>query len=155
MKDLRYKAICGTLACSMVVGILSRWEGKSTVAYLDLVQVPTICYGYTHNVKLGDIKTDTECTALLKSEVLKVDTVLMKHVRIDLEPHQRAAFISWVYNVGEGNLRSSTLLRRLNAGDITGACNELPKWIYAKGRKINGLLKRRLAERAICLGETK
>jgi lysozyme len=61
------------------------------------------------------------------------------------------AIVSFTFNVGEGNLRRSTLLRKLNAGDIVGACNELPRWNKAGGRVLPGLVKRRAEERALCL----
>jgi lysozyme len=72
-----------------------------------------------------------------------------------LPDYVRAALISWMYNVGEGNARNSTLIRKLRAGDITGACNELPRWSYAKGKHIRGLYNRRKDEQQLCLGEKK
>jgi lysozyme len=62
-----------------------------------------------------------------------------------------AALTSFAYNVGIDNFRKSTLLRKLNAGDIVGACNELPRWNKAKGQVLPGLVKRREAERQLCL----
>lgn len=155
MKNLRYAALCVSATCSLAAGVIMGWEGKSNKAYLDLVQVPTICYGTTKNVRLGDIKTDDECNKLLIDEVLRIDAILDRTVKVKLKDHERAAFISWIYNVGEGNFYSSTLLRKLNAGDVKGACNELPKWVYAKGQRLRGLENRRSDERRLCLGETK
>ena len=68
-----------------------------------------------------------------------------------IPPATRAALGSFVYNVGAGNFQSSTLLRKAKAGDLVGACNELPRWVYAKGQKLNGLVRRREAERQLCL----
>lgn len=150
---LRHAALAGSLAISLATGTIMGWEGKSNKAYLDLVRVPTICYGTTYNVKLGDLKSDTECHALLMDEVLRLDAIITRRVTVELKPHERAALISWMYNVGETAFYKSTLLRKLNAGDVTGACNELPKWVYAKGKKINGLVNRRADEQALCLGK--
>lgn len=139
-------AIC--LGISFVAG----WEGKRNSAYLDLVKIPTICYGHTKDVSIGDIKSDKECEELLTSEILYFNTIVDKHVTVSLSDNQRAALISFVYNVGESNFKRSTLLRKLNAGDYIGACNELPRWVYAGGKQVQGLLNRREAERLLCLG---
>lgn len=153
--NLRQTVLVGTTVLSLAVGSIIGWEGKSNKAYLDLVQVPTICYGTTYNVKLGDIKTDNECTKLLMDEVLRIDAIITRTVKVPLKDHERAALISWIYNVGEGSFYGSTLLKKLNRGDVTGACNELPKWVYADGKKLRGLVNRRADERLLCLGEKK
>jgi lysozyme len=149
MKNLRYAGF----ALSIAVGLIAGWEGKENRAYLDLVKVPTICYGYTNNVRLGDVKNDTECTRLLWQEVERVDAIVTKTVHVPLQAHERAAFISLIYNVGEGNWYNSTLLKKLNQGDTKGACNQLPRWVYAKGKKLQGLVNRRADEQKLCLGE--
>ena len=63
----------------------------------------------------------------------------------------KIAFVSWAYNVGTGAACRSTLVRKANAGDIAGACDELPRWNKAGGRVIRGLTNRRLSERKLCL----
>ena len=149
MRRTRY-TVLGT-AVSLVIFVVSQFEGKSNKAYLDLVEVPTICYGYTRDVKIGETRTDTECLALLKREVDRVDSVVSNAVRIDLTDNQRAAIISWAYNVGDGNFYRSTLLKELNRGNIVAACNQLSRWVYAKGQRINGFVQRREQERKLCL----
>lgn len=151
----------------MAVTLIAGFEGKSNTAYLDLVKVPTICYGHTRDVKLGDIKSDTECEAMLLDEVRAFDTAVMKRVKTPLEDHQRAAFVSFAYNIGEGAFSHSTALKRLNAGDVKGACNAIATRLYINGRcngygcgwsggrQIRGLQLRREAERDMCLGVTK
>lgn len=153
--DLRKAAIAATAAVTLAVGVIMGWEGKKNKAYLDPVNIPTICYGYTHSVRMGDYKNDDECKTLLHSEVAKIELVINKAVKVPLKEYERAAYISFIYNVGEGTFRKSTLLRRLNAGDHKGACNELLRFSYAKGRKLKGLSNRRSDERKLCLGETK
>ena len=64
---------------------------------------------------------------------------------------RRAALGSFVYNAGAGAFAKSTMLKRLNSGDVLGECNELLKWVYTKGRKLKGLERRRMAEAKLCL----
>lgn len=158
--SIRRAIIGGTTAVIIAAGSIMGWEGKHNKAYLDLVQVPTICYGTTRYpdgkpVRLGDIKNDNECTELMYHEILRIDAIITRTVKVKLKDHERAAFISWIYNVGETKFYSSTLLRKLNAGDVVGACNELPRWVYADGKKLRGLVNRRADERLLCLGEKK
>lgn len=153
MSKTRLAIMCGSMICTLAAGTIMGWEGKSNKAYLDLVMVPTICYGTTYNVRLGDVKTDDECTRLMVAEIHRIDAIIERKVKVKLKNHERAALISWIYNVGEGNFYTSTLLKKLNAGDVTGACNQLPKWVYADGKKLKGLVNRRADERALCLGE--
>jgi lysozyme len=158
--SIRRVILGGTTAAVIAVGSIMGWEGKHNKAYLDLVQVPTICYGTTRYpdgkpVRLGDIKNDSECTDLMYQEVLRIDAIITRTVKVKLKDHERAALISWIYNVGETKFYTSTLLRKLNAGDVVGACNELPRWVYADGKKLRGLVNRRADERLLCLGEKK
>lgn len=149
--SVRRAVLVGGTALSLAAGLIMPWEGLSNKAYLDIVQVPTICYGYTHNVQLGDLKTDDECYDLLVEEILYLDGFIDRHVTVDLTDYQRAAILSWMYNVGPGAFQRSTLLKKLNAGDYTGACNELTRWVHAGGKRVNGLVKRREAEKEMCL----
>ncbi|MEJ6669147.1 MAG: lysozyme [Alcaligenes aquatilis] len=133
------------------VALVAAWEGRSLVAYVDPVGVPTICEGYTHGVRLGDVATPAQCDALTEQEVRKALAVVDRSVPQSLPDGVRVALASFVYNVGSGAYGGSTLLRKLRAGDMTGACNQLPRWVYAGGRKLRGLELRREAERKICL----
>lgn len=136
---------------SIAAATVGYFEGRSNLAYLDPVGIPTICEGITAGVKLGQFKTDAQCDELLASEVGKAVAVVDQAVREPQPATRRAALGSFVYNVGAGAFRGSTLLRKLNAGDAVGACNELPRWVMAKGRVLQGLVKRRQAERELCL----
>lgn len=146
--SLRNRVLGGALAIALpFVGF---YEGRSLFAYLDPVGIPTICDGITQGVRLGQVKTDAECDALLATELSKAIAVVD---RLALKPQpdtRRAALGSFVYNVGAGAFERSTLLRKLNAGDVAGACAELSRWVYAKGRQLAGLVKRRAAERELC-----
>lgn len=130
-------------------------EGVRYNAYKDPVGIPTICFGYTHGVQMDDVATPEECKQLLTDETVSVGLKVSNHVKVTLSKEEQAAYTSFAYNVGSAAFARSTLLRKLNAGDRTGACNELPRWIYAKGVKLPGLVKRREAERQLCLSGIK
>ncbi len=76
-------------------------------------------------------------------------------VKVPLSEETRAAFISFVYNAGAGNFALSTMLKKVNAGDIAGGCRQLTRWVYAGGKKLPGLVLRREAERDLCLSGIK
>lgn len=149
--DLKTKIGTGVVAAA--IGLVAAWEGRSLVAYIDPVGIPTICDGYTHGVKLGDVATPEHCDALTEQEVRKALTVVDHSVPQTLPDGVRVALASFVYNVGPGAYGRSTLLRKLRAGDLVGACNQLPLWVYAEGKKLRGLERRREAERKICLSD--
>lgn len=133
------------------VSLVATYEGRSLVAYLDPVSIPTICEGYTHGVKIGDVATPEQCDELTRQEVVKALAVVDRSVSRPLPDGVRVALTSFVYNVGPGAYGGSTLLRMLKAGDTRAACNQLPRWVYAGGKKLRGLARRREAERRICL----
>jgi lysozyme len=127
------------------------WEGLSTKAYYDPVGIPTICYGHTRGVEIGDTLTRERCDELLQTELKDYLEAVDAYVRLPMPDTRRAALTSFAYNVGVGNFERSTLLRKMNAGDIRGACNELSRWVFARGIKLRGLVRRREAERQLCL----
>lgn len=145
-------ATTGIAAVTMIAApFTAHHEGLRLAAYLDPVGIPTICYGETKNVKMGDVKTKKECDALFESRLgwfaYQVDFL----VEPEMEPATHAAITSFTYNVGVGAFRRSTMRKKLNQGDLMGACNELKRWVYADGRKFKGLERRRAAERNLCL----
>lgn len=141
--DLKTKVGTGVIAAA--IGLVAAWEGRSLIAYADPVGIPTICEGYTQGVRLGDVATPAQCDALTEQEVRKALTVVDRSVSYPLPDPVRVALSSFVYNVGAGAYAKSTLLRKLKAGDIAGACQELDRWVYAGGRKLRGLERRRQA----------
>lgn len=148
----RKTALSATAAALVLASqVVASHEGIRLSAYLDPVGIPTICYGSTAGVKLGQTKTLAECDQLLATELQKFEKIVDRYVTVPLPPTRKAALVSFVYNVGEGAFSRSTLLKKLNAGDTVGACNELSKWVYAKGIKFPGLVKRRAEEREMCL----
>lgn len=130
---------------------IAGYEGISLIAYKDPVGIPTICYGYTHNVFMGMTKTKEECVYLLQEEIDRFTKGVLALYSGPISQGELDAYVSFAYNVGLGAFQTSTLLKKLRAGDRIGACNELTRWVYAKGKKLPGLVARRDAERKTCL----
>ena len=135
--------------------LVAPWEGKENKAYKDIVGIPTICFGETLGVKMGDYRTDAQCEQSLAKELSSYNKSMKKHVKVILQPYEEVAYTSFVWNLGETNFKNSTMLKKLNAGDHIGACNELPKWNKAGGVEVKGLTNRRFHEREVCLGKNK
>lgn len=138
-------------ALALAVGIIAPWEGKSNDPYLDLVKVPTVCFGETQ-VEMRRY-TDAECEAML---IKAADTRYMQPVMkctpsIADNPHVLAAATSLAYNIGTGAYCKSTVAKRFNAGQIRAGCEGFTAWRFAGGREVKGLLNRRIAERELCL----
>ncbi len=140
----------------IAVPLIARWEGLRLEAYLDIVGKPTVCFGETKGVKMGDSYTEAECVAMLSREVQDYRERLHTHFTAktiaDRLPSKRdAAYTSLAYNAGVGAVGKSTAVRRLNGGDIAGGCQALGWWNKAGGRVIRGLVNRRAEEVALCL----
>lgn len=133
------------------------WEGERLEAYLDRIASPpvwTVCYGETRGVQPGDRYTPAQCLDMLSFALAEYHRKLTACIPAlpDQPQGVQVALTSWAYNVGTGAACSSTLARLANAGDLRGACNELPRWNRAGGRVVQGLVNRRAAEQRLCLG---
>lgn len=140
---------------SLTVGMIAYFEGIEYKPYKDVVGVTTVCFGHT-GADIIPTKTysESECLALLERDLNKVRKGVDPLIKVDLDDNIRAAIYSFAYNVGTGAFARSTMLKKLNAGDIAGACNELKRWTYAAGGKEwKGLITRREIENAVCLGK--
>jgi GH24 family phage-related lysozyme (muramidase) len=140
----------------IAVPFIAKEEGKRNQAYLDAVGIPTICFGSTRGVKLGMVRTDAECLALLWIEVAEHRTGLHRYftpvtIAARLPPTRDAAYTSTAFNVGVGGIGKSTATRRLNAGDIAGGCQALTWFDKAGGRVLRGLFERRKREKVLCM----
>ncbi|MBY2944184.1 MULTISPECIES: lysozyme [Rhizobium] len=143
----------GSAIAAACIAVVSTFEGLRTVAYRDPIGIPTVCFGETRGVKMGDRYTIAQCKDML-GDSLKEFEISMRACMKQPEQVPAAAyvaFLSFTYNVGTGAFCKSTLTRKLNSGDVVGACNELLKWDRAAGIQLHGLTKRRTAERALCL----
>lgn len=155
MTPAQRKAAALTIATALAIPA----EGLRQWAYRDPVGLPTICFGSTQGVKMGDFRTVPECKALLTKEmqnaVSAVDTC-----RPGLPINVLAAFSDSVYNLGPTiacESTRSTAARLLAAGRYDEACEQLPRWNRAKVMGVSvplpGLTKRREIARQVCLGE--
>jgi lysozyme len=137
-----------------LLALVSRNEGTRYTAYPDLARgwaLPTICNGHTQGVKRGDVATPAQCTEYLKQDTAEAVRTVLSLVRVPLNQNELDAYADFVFNAGAGNFRTSTMLRKLNAGDHVGACNELTRWVNANGKTLPGLVKRRAEELKLCL----
>lgn len=140
-------------AAAGAIALVGAWEGLRLAAYKDIVGVPTICYGETLGVKLGDKATKVECDAMLLKS-LKRHELGMRWCLVNpdgIPAKTYVAFVSLTYNIGVGAFCRSTARKRLNAGDLKGACDAATWFNRAGGRKIRGLVNRRAAEHRLCL----
>jgi lysozyme len=137
-------------------------EGWSSKAYYATEEerkrgLLSIGYGFTYYangdpVKAGDTMTKAEGDALFKEHIVpKFEETVSNAVRVELSPNQFSALVSLTYNIGGGNLRSSTLLRLVNSGDFEAAADEFPKWNKQNKRVLRGLSERRDKERELFL----
>lgn len=131
------------------VELIKKSEGLELQAYPDAVQIPTICYGSTRGVKLGMSATLAECEERLVKDATYAGRALDRYVEVKISQRQYDALVSFVYNIGETQFRKSTLLKKLNSGECKAAAKEFDRWVYAKGKKLRGLVKRRADERNI------
>lgn len=142
----------GAVVLSGAAALVAMWEGYKAYTYVDPVGILTACYGHTGpELKLGQKFTQEQCNTYLEADLRTATAAVDRLVKVKLSPNERSALISFVYNVGEGNFASSTLLKKLNAGDRLGAANEFPRWVNAGGKRLQGLVNRRAAEREIFL----
>ncbi len=138
-------------AVALAATLIAGFEGYVNHTYRDSVGVLTYCYGETLNPQPGKIYTHAECDAQLAGRVAEFDAGVKACVRQTLPVKVEAAFDSTAYNIGLSAFCGSTLARKANAGDLTGACNEMPRWNRAGGNVLQGLTVRRGAEQALCL----
>ncbi|XQQ05069.1 MAG: lysozyme [Leptolyngbya sp. IPPAS B-1204] len=133
--------------------LLKSFEGLRLQAYQDSVGVWTIGYGTTSGVRPGMVITEAQAEALLRRDLDRFERAVSDLVKVPLSDDQFSALVSFTYNVGEGALASSTLLRLLNQRNYQGAADQLLRWDKAGGSTLPGLTRRRKAERALFLGQ--
>lgn len=140
------------------VNLLKKSEGLRLKAYPDTGKVWTIGYGHTSaagglKVYQGLTITHEEAEQLLKDDLERMTyPVIDRLVKVPLTQGQFDAMCSFIYNLGEGQVKTSTLLKLLNAKDYDGAAGQFGRWIYDNGQKLNGLITRREEERQLFVG---
>lgn len=130
-------------------------EGLQLVAYPDPAtggEPWTVGYGSTLGVKPGDVITLDQAEARLDRDLSNAAAIVNQAVKVQLTQNQFDALVDFVFNLGGKNFSSSTLLRKINAGDYEGAAAEFQKWTLAAGRTLPGLVIRRAKERALFEG---
>ena len=128
------------------VELVKHFEGFEDTAYLCPANVWTIGYGRTRNVKEGDRITEPQAERDLLEELEEFKHQVLDSVKVELKQNELDALTSWTYNLGVGNLKSSTLLKKLNAGNKSEVPAEMIRWNKANGKVLAGLTKRREAE---------
>ena len=135
--------------------IIKSFEGFSSDPYLDPIGIPTIGFGSIWSANGDRISMDhppvdkNKATELLQREVRHVEAAIKKLIKAELTENMFSAIGSLAYNIGTGNLQRSTLRIKLNRGRYLDAADEFPKWRKAGGRVLKGLVRRRIAERAL------
>lgn len=139
--------------CKAAIDLVKHFEGLYLTAYLCPAGVPTIGYGHTDGVRMGQTITEAQADAFLAADLAEVAADVDRYVKVLLTDDQRSALASFVFNLGAGSLASSTLLRKLNVGDAAGAAAEFGRWTKARvgGQMVDlpGLVARRAAEQAL------
>lgn len=142
---------------ALALPVIRAAEGCRLRPYICPTGAPTIGWGSTHYldgqaVTMRDAPIDRAMAdRMLDAEARQCLRVVLRLVKVPMTPGQAAALTSFVYNLGSGRLQSSTLLRRLNAGDADGAAEQFARWVYGgqPPKRLTGLITRRQAEAAL------
>lgn len=129
------------------IALVKEFEDCRLEAYLPTPEdVPTIGWGSTRGVSMGDVWTQAQADAELLDDLEDAETCVNRQVKVPLQQEEFDALVSLVFNIGCGNFSGSTLLRKLNDSDYDGAGQEFKRWCKQKGKVLNGLVRRRFAE---------
>lgn len=153
MGQMKRRLAKGAAITGVCVAVVGGFEGLRTVAYRDPVGIPTVCFGETRGVKMGDSYTKQQCKDMLGDRLVEFEAGIVQCLKNPalIPDGAYVASISFAYNVGVSAFCNSTMKKKLDAGDIQGACAELSKWVYARGHVyLPGLAKRRAAEQELC-----
>ena len=128
-------------------------EGYRGEAYKDAVGIPTVGYGETKGVTMKSRTTPDRALVQLLSSANRHASDIRQCITVPLYQHEFDAYVSLAYNIGAKNFCHSTLVRKLNAKDYSGACSEIRRWNRAGGKVLPGLSKRREKEYRMCMGD--
>lgn len=141
-----------SLSAAALVGIAVH-EGFKPNAYIPVPgDVPTIGFGTTENVKMGDKVTVERGLVLLLEDANEFERAVKRCSPVPMYQHEFDSFVSLTYNIGAGAYCKSTLVTMLKAGDYTGACKQILRWDRFKGKPLRGLTIRRQQEYQKCIG---
>ena len=131
---------------------IAAYEGYSATAYSPVPgDKPTIGFGATAGVKDGDRTTPVKAVQRLARDAELTRAGIARCVSVPLTQNELDVYVSFAYNAGTANFCRSTMARKLNAGDYAGACAELRRWVYFKGKVLHGLVSRREDEYRRCM----
>ncbi|HGG8899244.1 TPA: lysozyme [Enterobacter cloacae] len=136
------------------IALIKQYEGLRLTTYKDAVGIPTIGYGHVENpIPPGGTRTITAEAAeqLLRDDLQRFEHEVNNMLTAEVTQNQFDALVSFAFNLGPANLKSSTLLRKVNSGDVNGAVDEFLKWNHAGGQVLAGLTARRNAEKTLFL----
>lgn len=138
------------------VGLLgiADFEGFQETAYRPVEgDVFTIGFGSTGGVMEGDTVTVIEALHRLDSDTKAAQDAVRRCVKVPLSQSEFDAYTSLAFNIGGARFCSSTLVKKANAKDYLGACSELKRWVYFRGKRLDGLVRRREKEYQMCISE--
>lgn len=145
-------AIVGAVAAAALLTFTPAQEGRVLKTYRDIGGVLTYCDGATENAVAGKTYTPAECDAQLDRDLERHAAGIAKCIPMEhLTAGQKVAFVDAAYNIGVPAFCGSSMARRINAGDVIGACDALLMWNRAAGKEVLGLTRRRQRERELCL----
>ncbi|MET3654071.1 lysozyme [Dyella japonica] len=136
------------------INLVKESEGLRLSAYRDVGGVPTIGYGHTAGVQMGQVITEDQANQFLADDLDIAGGHVEKLVSVPLTQGQFDALTDFTFNLGFARLRDSTLLRVLNRGDYQAAAQQFKFWTLAAGQVMPGLVKRRAAETALFLSDS-
>lgn len=131
------------------IDLIKKYEGCKLQAYYDSVGVLTIGYGHTATTKKGMIISQTKAEELLKSDLKRFEEGVSRLVGLTIHQSMFDSLVSFSFNLGLGNLQKSTLLKKINLGKFEEATVEFIKWNRAGGKVLEGLTRRRNAEKEL------
>lgn len=135
------------------ISLIKKFEGCELKAYQCSANVWTIGYGHTRNISEGDTCTQADADEMLVDDLQEFEGYVNELVDADLTQSQFDALVAWTYNLGPTNLKSSTLLKRLNEGDMADVPHQIRRWNKAGGKVLDGLERRREAEALLFQGK--
>lgn len=137
--------------------LIQHFEGCSLTAYPDPAtggEPVTIGYGHCGNVKMDSYISQDMANALLLQDLARFEDGVARSIHTDVTSDQFSACVCLAFNIGLGNFTTSTLLKMINADSAPAAADQFLRWNKAAGKVMNGLTKRREAERRLYLGES-
>jgi len=141
-------------ASDKAINLITEFEGFSSTPYMDENDGMTI--GYGHLIKKGEsftAITRMQGRAILKQDVAIAENAIAELVTGPLTQGMYDALVSFVFNIGRGQFKHSTMRERLNAGDRLSAFQEFDRWIIDDGKKLLGLARRRAGEGVVFLSD--